>query len=799
MNDLRFTFRQLLKNPGFTAVAVLTLALGIGANTAIFSFVNAILLRPLPYKDPERLVMVFENHAENGWLKNAVGAPVLAEWRKQSTAFEGLAARGGSTFILTGKSQPENIPGSRLSVNIFSLLGIKPMLGRDFLPEEETHGRHQVVMLSHELWQRRFGGDTNLLGQAIAINSEPHIVIGVMPPRTFFPKRNTQLWIPLAFSPGELRQRHAHNYNVYGRLKPGVTLAQARAEMDLIARRMAEADEQNKGWGAEVHPLHDILVGDSRRTLMVLLVSVGLVLLIGCANIANLLLARSAARAREFAIRAALGAGRAQMIRQLLTESLLLSVCGGTGGILIAALGLQALVRFSPPDLPRVWEGIHLDGWTLGFTVVVTLLTGLIFGLAPALQASSPTLASVLNEASRGSSVGRGRQRLRAALVVSEVALSLMLLVCAGLMIRSFGRLLAQDLGFVPEHVITMGLDLPGKNYPSHTAETRFYDALLARARALPGVQSAALVSGPPLGENQNHLSVLIRGAPPPKPGEAVAAGYTQASPGYFATLKIPLLQGRDFAEQDWTNTTPVVIVDETFVRKFHLGTNVLGRRIYIGDGTDNAEIIGVVKDIKRTGLADAPRGEMYRTYRQACWGSMDLVVRTQRDPTDITRAIRAELDGIDKDQPFDKVRTLTELVEANVAQRRLSVQLLGSFAGVAMLLAAIGLYGVLAYNVTQRTQEIGIRMALGAQRRNVLGLVLRQGMALVALGIALGLAGAFALTRVMRSLLFGIEPTDPLTFCLIPLLLAGVAFLACWLPARRATKVDPMEALRHE
>jgi putative ABC transport system permease protein len=802
MNDLRFAFRQLRKNPGFTAVAVLTLALGIGANTAIFSFVNAILLRPLPYREPERLVMVFENHVTNGWSKMMIGAPVLDEWRRQSTAFEGLGAvRPYGNFTLTGKGPPEMLNGSPLSANIFPLLGIQPLLGRGFLPDEETYGNHLVALLSYELWQRRFGGDTNIIGQSLTLAGEPYSVIGVMPPRTISPDdaRTRNLWVPLAFTPEEIRQRHAHNYSVYARLKPGVTLQQARAEMDLIARRMAAADPQNIGWGAEVHPLHEIIVGNARRLLLVLLGSVGLVLLIACANIASLLLARSATRTREFAIRAALGAGRGALIRQLLTESCMLAGIGGALGILLARLGLNALVRFSPPDLPRMAEGIPLDGTTLVFTVLITLVTGIVFGLLPALQASNPALARELAESSRGGSAGHRRQFARAALVVAEVALSVILLIGAGLTIRSFGRLLAQNPGFVPEHLVATALSLPEQKYPQHAARAHLFDALLPAVRAIPGVESAGYAFGLPLTGVNSSLSVVVRDAPPPAPGESVAAGYAQASPGYFATMKTPLLQGRDFTDRDDTNAPRVMIVDETFVRNFRLGSNPIGRRIDVGDGTENVEIVGVVKDVKRVDLAERTRGEMYRPYRQMCWGYLALVVRTQRDPADLTRAIRAELDRLDKDLPLDSVRTMSQLVAADVAQRRLSVQLLTGFAGGALLLSALGLYGVLAYIVSQRTREIGIRMALGAPPRAVLGLVIGQGMRLALAGIALGLAGAFALTRVLQRLLYEIKPTDPLTFATVTALLLTVAFLACWWPARRAAKVHPMEALRHE
>jgi putative ABC transport system permease protein len=764
--------------------------------------VNAILLRPLPYAEPDRLVMVFENHVTNGFSRVLIGAPVLEEWRRQSGAFEGLGAVCSfGNFALTGRGAPEMLRGSAFSANLFPLLGIEPLIGRGFLPEEETFGNHHVVLVSHELWQGRFGGDTNLIGRSLTLGMELYTVIGVMPPGTMSPDGARDLWIPLAFSPDELADRHSHNFSVYGRLKEGVTLAQARAEMELIARRMAEADARNLGWGAEVIPLHEVVVGNSKRLLLVLLGAVGLVLLIVCANIAGLMLSRAASRTREFAIRTALGAGRGALIRQLLTESLLLAAAGGALAIVLAQFGLKALVRFMPPDLPRMSEGVPLDGRTLAFTVLMALATGLIFGLMPALQASNPALAHELAEMTRGGSAGRRRQFARAALVVGEVALSLVLLIGAGLTLRSFGRLLAQDPGYKPEHLVTLSINLPAQKYPMQDDRRGLLDPLLAAVREIPGVESAGFAFGVPLTGINSSLAVTLRDAPPTAPGESVSAGYAQVSPGYFATMKTPLVEGRDFSDRDETNSTPVVIVDEAFVENFNLGDRVLGRRLDLGagDGTGNVEIIGVVRSIKRVGMAEAVRGEMYRPYRQICWGFLTLVVRTQRDPADLTRAIRSELDRLDAGLPLADVRTMSQLVAANVAQRRLSVQLMSGFAGGALLLSALGLYGVVAYTVSQRTREIGIRVALGAQRRNVLGLIIGQGMRLALLGVTLGTIGAFGLTRVLQRLLYEIKPTDPLTFLIVPLTLMAVALFACWLPARRAARLDPMVALRNE
>ncbi|MFO1497340.1 MAG: ABC transporter permease [Verrucomicrobiota bacterium] len=699
MNDFKFGLRQLLKRPGWTTIAVLTLALGIGSNTAVFSFVNAVLLRPLPYHEPHRLVMVFENHITNGFSKVLIGAPLLEQWRRQVKTFAALGAvRSFGNFALTGRGQPEMLRGSAFSANLFPLLGIQPLIGRGFLSEEEVYGHHHVTLLSYEFWQRRFGGDTSLIGQSLTLGMEPYTVIGVMPPRTFSPDGERDLWIPLAFTPAELSDRHSHNFSVYGRLKPGVSVRGAQREMELIAQRLAGADAQNRGWGAEVYPLHEIVVGNTRRLLLVLLAAVGMVLMIACANITSLLLARLTERSREFAVRLALGARRSELVQQLLTETLLLGAIGGLLGLVIARALLTLLIRFVPPEVPRIAEGIPLDGAGVAFAGLITIGTGILVGLLPALQASSSNLTAALAETNRGGSAGRRRQLARAGLVVSEVALSLVLLVGAGLMIRSFDRLLRQDLGFKPEHLVTVGINLPPQKYMNQTDRVVLLQPLLAAVRAIPGVDSAAYAFGVPLTGVNRAMDVAVQNAPPPAPGESVSAGYAQISPGYFATMKTPLLAGRDFTDRDATNTVPSVIVDEAFARNFHLGEgdHVLGRRIDLGagDGSPGVEIVGLVRSVKRVGMAEGMRGEMYRPYQQICWGFVTLVVRTQRPPGEVTRAIRAELDRLDKDLPLASVRTMSQLVAANVGQRQLFLHLLSGFAGAAVVLSALGLYG---------------------------------------------------------------------------------------------------------
>jgi putative ABC transport system permease protein len=728
-----------------------------------------------------------------------LGPPIVGEWRRQASVFTGIAGYGGGDFILTGDGPAEHLRGMRVSANTFALLGINPILGRDFRPDEETHGNHHVALLSAEAWRRRFGEDKNIVGRTLTINGDPCVIIGVMPPDSVFPSRDRDVWMPLAFSSDELKSRHSHSYNAFARLKPGVTLEQARAEMKTIAKRM-ESDEQNRGWGAEVYPMHEILFGEARPVLLMLWGSVAFVLLIACANIANLLLARSTSRSQEFGIRLALGARPAQIIRQLLTESVALATLGGLAGILVAFVFLKVIVQFSEPDVARIVRTIHIDLTTLLFTLGISVAAGILFGLAPALQVANPSLVGQMNESGRGNSVGAQRHRLRSALVIGEVALSLILLVCSGLFIRSFGKLLSQDMGFNPEHVVSIGISLAGKGYPEHADRERFFSQFLTRVRAAPGADSAVLAFGVPFSNmSDSSLYTRINDAPEPRPGEAVSAGYSQTSPGYFKTMGIPLLAGRDFNERDGVDSQPVVIVDQTFVRIFNLGTNILGRRVTIGDGTTNAEIIGLVKDVKRNELNKPPQGLMYRPYRQSCWGALTLTVRTLQEPAQLARSVRAELDKIDKDIPLAEAITVTRLVARSATQQRVSMQFLTIFAGTALFLAGLGIYGVLACSVTQRTQEIGIRMALGAQRSNVLQLIVGHGMRLVGIGILIGVAAALACSRLLQALLFEIKPFDPITFAAVAVVLSLAALVACYLPARRATRVDPLHALRHE
>ncbi|MBL9134360.1 MAG: ABC transporter permease [Verrucomicrobiales bacterium] len=797
MRDLRFALRQLLKHPGFSAIAILTLSLGIGATTSIFSVVNAVLIQPLPYPQPERLVTLLETPQRPGASPGPVAPPMLLHWRKETTAFEGLGAVSGESYSLTGRGSAESLNGRRLSANVFDLLHLQPILGRGFRPEEEIPGNHRVVLVSHEFWLRRLGSDAGIIGQTLQLNFEPYQVIGVMPPRTHFPEAGIDVWTPLAFAPDELQQRHAHTLQVVGRLKTGTSLEQAKAELDLVSQRLSQTDPDSRDWGAEVLSYREVLVGSSRRPLFVLLGAVGFVLLIACVNIANLLLTRSAARTREFAIRAALGAGRWPILRQLLAEGLVLAAAGGLGGLALAQASLNVIPRLAPPALSFLGPEISFDPSVWAVAGALVLMTGIVFGLAPALQ----TFTSTQEKPAlgyRGATSGQ-RQTSRQILVVAQLSLSVILLSGAGLLIRSFLQVLSQPAGFNPENVVTLQIALPELRYPQDADRERFFSRLIEKVRALPGVTSAGLILGLPLAENQMGTAVEVVGVRPPGREDARQAGYSQISPDYFRTLQIPFLAGRDFTEADRVGTSDVVIVDETFAKRFGLGSNPLGQRLRLGDGARAAEIIGVVTDIRRHALDQPPQGEVYRAYGQRCWGVMSLVIRTSRDTSDITRAVRAELDVVDPDQPLEKVRTLTQLLDASVAQRRISAQLLGVFAGMALALAALGLYGVITSHVCQRTAELGIRLALGALPSEVLSLVLRQGIRLAAVGLVLGLSGAFALSRFLADLLFGVTPFDPVSFGVGSLVLLATAFAACWLPARHASRISPLAALRGE
>jgi putative ABC transport system permease protein len=803
--DIKFGCRALAKNPGFTAVAVLALALGVGANSAIFSVVNATLLNPLPFPEEGQLLRLGEGTrgGQGAPERGSFSYPDYKDVQAQTRTLAHVSAYLNSGSMLTDEGlEQERVYGADVPPEYFDVLGVKPQLGRVFTAEEDRPDSG-VVVISHGLWQRRFGGRPDVIGQQLRMRSTPATVIGVMPKGFEYPFRadRQDFWEPLNDRPiPDREQRDNHSYYVIGRMKPGVTVGQANAELDTISRRLEQQyPDSNAAVVVAGASMHEELTRDVRPALLILLGAVGLVLLIACANVANLLLARAAGRQKEMAIRAALGASRWRVVRQLLVESLLLALAGGALGLLLALWGTDLLVAAGPADIPRVSQA-GLDARVLAFTLIVSVATGIFFGLVPALQASRPDLTGALKEGSRGSTEGLRRNRFRSALVVAEVAVSLVLLIGAGLLMRSFVRLLQTDPGFDPARVVALDIPLGRQRYDTPEKQDSFFAQLLSRARAVPNVEAAGVVNNLPFGNSVDQLQFDIEGRPPFPPGAKPQAHYTVVSPGYFDALKIPLRSGRMLTEHDDARSPNVTLISEAFARKFFAGENPVGQRIMPDESVPPLEIVGVVGDARRTSLASEAEPEFYVPFGQAAQRRMNLVVRAGAgDPLALTSSLRGAVAELDKEQLIWQTRTLDQMVAASVAGRRFNMTLLGLFAGVAMLLAALGLYGVMAYSVTRRTHEIGVRMALGARGSDVLRMVVGQGMRLALLGVAVGLAAAFAVTRVLASLLYGVTTTDPLTYAGLAALLASVAFLASYLPARRATKVDPMEALRYE
>jgi len=800
--DLRFGARMLRKQPGFTLIAVITLALGIGANTAIFSVVNAVLLRPLPYRDPDRIVTI-RNYGGHPILNGAFGADFL-DWREQAKGFEQVAALADGSVDLTGTGEPERLRAGLVSANLFETLGVGPAYGRAFTQAEDQSRAAQVVILSHRLWQRRFGSDPQLIGRTLTLMDQNWTVIGIMPPG-FQAFEDFDLWLPLALDVNQkLRKGPLNHVRVIARLKPDVTLQTARAELAVIRERQRQTFPHFfPGVEVSVTGLHEYLIGDVRRPLLALFGAVAFVLLIACANVANLLLARSAARQKEMAIRAAVGAGQFRLVRQLLTESLLLSVAGGGAGLLMAMWGVKALVKISPGGIARIDES-GVDGRALVFTCMVVALTTLVAGVIPALQASRTNVNETLKAHFSARASSPGGSRSLQALMVGEIALTLVLLVGAGLMIRSFIQLLGVPRGFNPDNVLTLALSPGFAKYPPGSPQLRaYFQESLNRVQNLPGVESASLSSFLPLAGQAGSRSFRIEGRPPFEPGKEPLAQDNIISHDYFRTMGIEMLAGRAFTEQDGAGAPPVVIINETMARRFFPNENPIGRRFVWSPIP--LTIVGVVGDTRHFGLDQEVHPEIYWPYLQARSLIMKLVVRIAPDSnspaqlSSLAAAIRNQVREVDLNTPVNQVVTMDERLSDSVAPRRLQMLLFAIFAAVALVIATVGMYGVLSYSVTQRTSEIGIRMALGAERRDVLRLVLRQGAKLALIGSLLGLGGALALTRLLKTLLFGVSATDPLTFIVIAAVLTLVALLASWIPARRATKVDPLIALRHD
>lgn len=822
---MKFAFRQLLKNPGFTAVAVLTLALGIGANTAIFSVVNAVLLKPLPYPEPDQLVQLRMDWS--GSPSSSIGSATFVEVKAQSQSLARIAAYAGGEMTLTGVGPAERVVSGAVTADFFPLLGVQPALGRNFTREEDTPNGPKAVILGHGLWQSRFGGDATVLNRTITLNEQSYTVVGILPARFQYPER-FQLWTPLALGETE------GTFVTYGegmmllkaiaRLKPGVTLQQAQAELQTIAQRVQpggrtairggnprrEGSEGGEGGDRSdsvltLVGLHEQVVGDVKGALLVLLGAVALVLLIACANVANLLLARASARQREMAVRAALGAGRLRVVRQLLTESVLLSLAGGGLGLMMAFWGVRVLGQWSGASLPAM-HGIGIDGWVLAFTLGVSVITGLAFGLAPAVQAWRTDVNAALKEEGRGDTGGH-RNRLRHLLVVSEVALALVLLIGAGLLIKSFSRLLDINPGFQTDGVLTFQVNLTDEK--SSPQKVNFIDQIVERLKSIPGVQAAAATDSLPLTDFSRIGVADVEGRPPIDVNK-LRRGELSVTPvsrptvtvDYFNAMGIPLRSGRAFTSQDARPAAGVVIVNEAFEKNFFPGQSAIGKRMRLLGSSAEAPwptVVGVVSDVRQSGLAGDVMPEVYSPELDDVGGALSFVIRVTGEPPGLISAVRGVVAEVEPNQPLHNVMTMEQRLANTTTTRRLNTTLLGSFAAVALLLAVVGIYGVMSYAVTQRRREIGVRMTLGAQRSDVLGLIIYGGLRLTLVGVAIGLVGAFALTRYLSSLLYSVKATDPLTFLGITLALTGVALLACWLPARRAACVDPMVALRTE
>ncbi len=812
LHDLRYSARSLLKHPGFVITITSILALGIGANITIFSVVNAVLIRPLPYEAPNRIVMIWETNQSKAVTRSIVSPANFLDWREQNHVFEHLAAFRFWYYTVTGAGDPERYQGARVSAGFFPLLGVKPEFGRNFGPEEEQVGRDHVVILSHALWQSRFGGDRNIIGQLLTIDGEPFTIIGILPANFRFTRvlnAELELWMPISFAPQQLT-REDRSIIVYGRLKQGVPLSQAQAEMDGITHRLEqEYPKTNSGWAAQVNNLHDQAVQSVRPTLLILVVVVGFVLLIACANVANLLLTRATARQKDIAIRLALGSSHSRLMRHLLIESLLLALLGGAAGLLLAYWGINVLNVILPDRVPHL-EKFSLDLRVLGFTLVVSLLVGVIVGLIPGLQASRLNLSETLKEGGRALSEAPSRRRLRNLFVILEVTLTVPLLISAGLMLRSSLLLQNIDRGINLKNVLTMQISLPKAKYSTAQQTATFYRRALQRIQSEPGVQSASAVNFLPLTNLGDATSLTIEGGNPPPPGQEITVSYRVIDQNYFRTMGIPLLRGRYFMEQDNDESHGVVMINQTMARRYWFDQDPVGRRLqphfpaakvpWRPESSNTwLTVVGVVGDVKEDGLNDQTSAEIYVPYLQNPSSLMNLLVRSTSDPLRLVPGVRGQVLAVDEDQPVYNIKTMENVFSQSLAAPQVITSLLATFAAVALILAAIGVYSVMSYSVAQRTHEVGVRMALGAQQRHVLRMILGQGLKLVLVGVVIGVTTAFAVTRVVSNLLFGVTATDPAIFVAVPLLLVVIAILASYLPARRALKVDPIIALRNE